>query len=108
MSTIFDITTDESWFWTSTTHVDGPDASCAAYVCFGRALGYFGPPGREEWINVHGAGAQRSDPKTGDPARFTRFDPFYTAFRTQLTHLLDWIVEVNNLADAIRAQYAPK
>ncbi len=64
---VFDITEIESWAWTSTTHVDGPDASYAAYICFGQALGYFGPPGHESWMNVHGAGAQRSDPKSGDP-----------------------------------------
>jgi len=56
---------DYPFYWTSTTHADSsptPGGS-AAYVSFGRALGYmFG-----EWIDVHGAGAQRSDPKEGDP-----------------------------------------
>ena len=56
---------DFAFYWTSTTHADSsptPGGS-AAYVSFGRALGYmFG-----EWIDVHGAGAQRSDPKEGDP-----------------------------------------
>ena len=43
------------------------------YVCFGRALGWMQfPPGVGEFrlIDVHGAGAQRSDPKAGDPALF--------------------------------------
>ncbi len=54
-------------FWTSTTHVAYPDnASNAAYITFGRALGYMN--GR--WMDVHGAGAQRSDPKTGDASEF--------------------------------------
>jgi len=56
---------DYPWFWTNTTHAraDGSGAA-AAYVCFGRCLGYmFG-----SWLDVHGAGAQRSDPKAGDPA----------------------------------------
>ena len=57
--------TDFPFYWTSTTHANSsptPGGS-AAYVSFGRALGYmFG-----EWIDVHGAGAQRSDPKEGDP-----------------------------------------
>ena len=36
----------------------------AAYVSFGRALGYM----NNQWMDVHGAGAQRSDPKAGNPA----------------------------------------
>ena len=36
----------------------------AVYIAFGCAWGCMG--GR--WLDVHGAGAQRSDPKTGDPA----------------------------------------
>lgn len=51
----------DGWFWSSTTHGDQPDF--AAYVCFG-------PCTSVEGVDVHGAGAQRSDPKTGDPARF--------------------------------------
>ncbi len=58
---------DYPWYWTGTTHAaaDGT-ARSAVYVCFGRALGYFGPPGMESWVDVHGAGAQRSDIKDGD------------------------------------------
>lgn len=66
---VFDLTETESWFWTGTTHVDGPDASYAAYICFGQAFGYMPDPfGGTNYMNVHGAGAQRSDPKSGDPA----------------------------------------
>lgn len=67
---IFDITDWESYFWTSTTHIEAhlpppaSDGSFAAYVCFGQAIGN----DRGTWLNVHGAGAQRSDPKRGDPA----------------------------------------
>lgn len=52
-------------YWSSTTHAnwtESPGAN-AAYVCFGRAMGYM----NGQWIDVHGAGAQRSDPKLGDP-----------------------------------------
>jgi hypothetical protein len=35
--------------------------SAGAYVSFGRAMGYM-----DSWQDVHGAGAQRSDPKEGD------------------------------------------
>lgn len=76
---VFCITEPESYFWTGTTHQESPHGrgSQAVYVCFGRALGYMRfpgqPPGQAvESINVHGAGAQRSDPKTGDPAQFPR------------------------------------
>lgn len=49
------------WFWSSTTH--GDNIRQADYVCFG-------PCTDIEGLDVHGAGAQRSDPKQGDPASF--------------------------------------
>ncbi len=53
---------DFPYFWSSTTHLDGPvPANKAAYVAFGRALGRM----RGEILDVHGAGAQRSAPKRG-------------------------------------------
>ncbi len=67
---VFNITENASHFWTGTTHRDGPDDKCAAYVTFGLAEGWMEhPPDSEEYelMNVHGAGAQRSDPKEGDP-----------------------------------------
>jgi len=62
---IFDLTETESWFWTSTTHGDN---LFGVYICFGRALSAWQWQG--ERMNAHGAGAQRSDPKSGDPARY--------------------------------------
>jgi len=61
---------DYPFYWTGTTHSsqvpsNGPDAD---YVCFGRAMGYMS--GLGGWIDVHGAGAQRSDPKVGNPDNF--------------------------------------
>ncbi len=70
---IFAVTEMESFFWTSTTHLDGPPerrGSYAVYIAFGRALGYMAMPpssGDYQLLDVHGAGAQRSDPKIGDP-----------------------------------------
>jgi hypothetical protein len=67
---------DYPWFWTSTTHLDGPPdrrGQAAVYVCFGRATGFMSfPPGSGNYqlLDVHGAGAQRSDPKVGDPRQF--------------------------------------
>lgn len=59
--------TDYPYFWSSTTHVSYPDTvSTANYISFGRALGYI----ENSWQDVHGAGAQRSDPKSGDPADY--------------------------------------
>lgn len=55
---------DFPYFWTSTTHLEGPNpGKNAAYIAFGRAIGKM----REKVMDVHGAGAQRSDPKTGSP-----------------------------------------
>jgi hypothetical protein len=59
---------DYPYFWSSTTHaswVDGHEGAQAAYLSFGRAMGYM-----NGWTDVHGAGAQRSDPKSGDPADY--------------------------------------
>ena len=59
--------------WSSTTHKNIRDGREAVYVCFGEALGYFKPPfsqGRGVLQDVHGAGAQRCDPKTGSPGDY--------------------------------------
>lgn len=72
----FNVTTNESYFWTSTTHLEGSPQTkgrSAAYVCFGRGMGYMQQPpnsGNYVLLDVHGAGAQRSDPKEGDPADY--------------------------------------
>ncbi|MDY7079810.1 MAG: DUF1566 domain-containing protein, partial [Chloroflexota bacterium] len=57
--------TDYGFYWSSTTHANWTDqpGQAGAYVSFGRALGYMDGA----WSDVHGAGAQRSDPKSGDP-----------------------------------------
>ena len=64
------------FYWTSTTHRVHADAPTigggAVYVAFGEALGWMQGPGggSYELMDVHGAGAQRSDPKTGNPADY--------------------------------------
>ena len=69
---VFDLTETESWFWTGTTLLESPlqigIGSQAAYIAFGQAFGL--PDGK--LTNVHGAGAQRSDPKSGDPADYAQ------------------------------------
>ncbi|MCP4042096.1 MAG: DUF1566 domain-containing protein, partial [Gammaproteobacteria bacterium] len=58
---------DYPFFWSSTTHLDGPTpGKSAAYVAFGRALGKM----HGRIMDVHGAGAQRSDPKTGNSGQW--------------------------------------
>jgi len=83
---------DYPFYWTSTTHAGFMGGGAAVYVAFGRAAGWptgalgkgggpgrGGPPesgragsgaGNYRYADVHGAGAQRSDPKRGDPAAF--------------------------------------
>jgi formate C-acetyltransferase len=53
------------------------------------------------------AGDQRTGPPTGDPKLFTSFDQFFSAFKTQLRHLLEQIIRVNDLADDGRARWEP-
>ncbi len=60
---------DWSYYWSSTTHAgydsDGVDndGTNAVYLSFGRALGYFDAGSGAQLMDVHGAGAQRSDNK---------------------------------------------
>ncbi|TLX76439.1 DUF1566 domain-containing protein [Labilibacter sediminis] len=68
--TVEDNTKDFPFYWTSTTHANNRGGgSQAVYISFGTALGWM--PNRRNHtrtlIDVHGAGAQRSDPKTGNP-----------------------------------------
>ncbi|MGQ8336822.1 Lcl C-terminal domain-containing protein [Sunxiuqinia sp. A32] len=57
---------DYPYFWSGTTHANHQGHGGGAYVSFGRAMGYF----NGQWQDVHGAGAQRSDPKVGDPGDY--------------------------------------
>ncbi len=81
---LFDATTvtDEAgqpnfgWYWTSTSHLDGPVPEAnAVYVAFGEALGFTKglTTGDNLFLDVHGAGAQRSDPKVGAPEDFPQW-----------------------------------
>lgn len=82
INSIFDCTqiTDEGgsanygFYWTGTTHANANatnTGSYAAYVAFGEALGWMMTPDSTYILmDVHGAGAQRSDPKTGDPDQY--------------------------------------
>jgi lysozyme family protein len=65
--------TDYPWYWSGTTHAqyNGSGAG-GAYVCFGRSLGYM----NGAWVDIHGAGCQRSDPKAS-LAGYTQLDNGY-------------------------------
>jgi PKD repeat protein len=52
---------DFPFYWASTTLLTGPGKGDGVYVCFGRAMGYM----NSTWVDAHGAGAQRSDSKSG-------------------------------------------
>ena len=74
---LFKVTAMESYFWTGTTHLDGQpgvSGSLAVYIAFGQAKGHVMPPMGTGYqlLDVHGAGAQRSDPKTGDPKKYPK------------------------------------
>ncbi|MBD3408487.1 MAG: DUF1566 domain-containing protein [Candidatus Lokiarchaeota archaeon] len=58
------------FYWTGTTHLDGLDASGAVYVAFGEALGWIEIGGEYVLYDVHGAGSQRSDPKSGEASDY--------------------------------------
>jgi len=74
-STIIDESdeTNYPFYWTGTTHANWTTdnyGNAAAYLCFGEALGFMEMPpesGTYNLLDVHGAGSQRSDPKTGNP-----------------------------------------
>ena len=88
---VFNIANPESWFWTSTTFLDGPPRSSqAVYICFGQASAYH-PRKGDFSVNAHGAGAQRSDPKTG------RAEDFPTGRGPQRDQ-----IRINNYARCVR------
>jgi pyruvate-formate lyase len=53
------------------------------------------------------ASGEQIGPQTGEPRAFAHYEQFYAAFKIQLKHLLDWIMRVNDIADAGRARWEP-
>ncbi len=66
--------TDFPCYWTATTHASLSRANTACYVAFGRSFGWMRNRRTGEYtlMDVHGAGSQRSDPKSGDASQFPR------------------------------------
>ncbi len=77
---IFEVTTirdgmgevNYPFYWSSTTHKREGKGDTAAYVAFGRSQGWMRGRrgGDHQLLDVHGAGSQRSDPKSGDASKF--------------------------------------
>lgn len=63
---------DYPFYWSSTSHCSVFRAEAAAYVAFGRSPGWMQDRRtfRRQLLDVHGAGSQRSDPKTGNASKF--------------------------------------
>ncbi|MCG1036511.1 Lcl domain-containing protein [Polaribacter sargassicola] len=80
----------DPFYWTSTTHLDGknPYAS-AVYIAFGEAQGQMN--GR--LMDVHGAGAQRSDPKSGNKMDY----PEYFGPQGDVRYVYNYVRSVRNI-----------
>ncbi len=63
---------DFAQYWSSSTHIGARSLETATYFAFGRSLGFMEDrrTGKKTLMDVHGAGSQRSDPKTGDASKF--------------------------------------
>jgi hypothetical protein len=58
------------YYWTGSPLKDGPTPyTDAVYICFGKAQGKM----NDKLMDVHGAGAQRNDPKSGNAADYPQF-----------------------------------
>lgn len=58
------------YFWSTSPHKDGPNPySSAVYVAFGEAKGQM----NGNLLDVHGAGSQRSDPKSGSESDYPKY-----------------------------------
>ncbi len=58
---------DFPWYWSGTTLLASPSSAEGVYLCFGRAMAYM----NSAWVDAHGAGAQRGDPKGGSLSSYT-------------------------------------
>jgi len=96
------------FYWSSTTHaswVTAAQGANAAYVCFGEALGWMEMPpesGNYTLLDVHGAGAQRSDPKTGDPGDY----PYGHGPQGDVIRIFNYVRLVRDISTDIESQGA--
>ncbi|WP_300426179.1 DUF1566 domain-containing protein [uncultured Thalassolituus sp.] len=74
--------TDWHFYWASTTHAKSSGAGDAGvYFALGRALGYYDQGSGLEMVDVHGAGAQRSNNKAGHDGDTSVANLGYGSFR---------------------------
>ena len=93
VSTIMDLDGQKNYpyFWTSTTHLDGINPySAAVYIAFGKAQGIM----NNRLMDVHGAGSQRSDPKSGDAADY----PVSMGPQGDIRYVYNYVRCVTNIA----------
>ncbi|MCI5191561.1 MAG: DUF1566 domain-containing protein [Candidatus Electrothrix sp. AU1_5] len=97
------------YFWTGTTHLDSYDDpndgkpsvyDKAVYIAFGEAQGKM----NDVLYDVHGAGAQRSDPKSGDPDAF----PDYLGPQGDVRYMLNYVRCVRNIDEEKENRYLQK
>jgi len=85
------------YFWSGTTHLDGtnPYAS-AAYVAFGEGQGQM----NGTLMDVHGAGCQRSDPKSGNKDDY----PLYLGPQGDVRYVYNYVRCVRNIETSTTKQ----
>lgn len=80
------------FYWSSTTHQDGPTAGGnGSYAAFGEALGQM----RDQVMDVHGAGAVRSDPKSGNASDY----PQYMGPQGDIRYVYNYVLAVRDVID---------
>ena len=84
--------TNYGFYWTGTTHQDGRNtADSASYIAFGEALGKM----NEVIMDVHGAGAVRSDPKAGNPNDY----PTYVGPQGDVRYTFNHVLAVRDIEE---------
>jgi hypothetical protein len=89
----FTLTNPDSYFWTSTTH--GDFKYQGIYIAFGPGWSIPVNSDNTEYTDEHGAGAQRSDPKTGDPDEYNYNMTSENA--SDLYRIYDYVLAVRNV-----------
>jgi len=81
------------YYWTGSPHKDGPNPySTAVYIAFGEAQGEM----NNNLMDVHGAGSQRSDPKTGSINNY----PQYHGPQGDVRYVFNYVRAVRDLGTA--------
>lgn len=82
--------TNYGFYWSSTTHQDGRNISDgASYVAFGEAQGEM----HGEVMDVHGCGAVRSDPKSGNASNY----PEYFGPQGDIRYVYNYVLAVRDM-----------